>query len=559
MQIVHDLGGIPLRAAYTLIKNISKKKQKDIDAVRPTFVEGAQKQGMTGPQAVELFDLILKFAGYGFNKSHSTGYAIIAYQTAYLKTFFPVPYMAAVLTYESVDTDKVVEYVDECRHVLLPDGRRGIPVRPPDINLSDVGFTVVFDKGESRDASHGHIRFGLSAVKGVGDKAIAAVIVARQQAPGARFTSLLDFCERVPQGAANRATVEALIKCGAFDALHGAPARAALVEALDGALAAGQRAAADRESGQLNFFAGAPAAGAPAQPGPPAAALQLPATPPWSRNDQLKHEKSVLGFFLSSHPLDQYRDTIARFRSATTADLERLGAEAKVVLGGMLTRVRQTTVKNGRSAGQKMAMLTLDDGAGAVEAVIFSDNYAKSATLLETDKVVFLRGRVDRRRERAGLVIDDVIPVEDAPRALTQTVRIILRATPESAGPGPDPALAARLANLKELLRHAALNGGNARGGAAVILELHQAGQVVRLRVERLRIQADLELPERIASVLRLPPDSAAQVCILDGPPRVHVPAAATPAPPGAPTAPPLRRAAGDTPDEEFCASIDRY
>jgi DNA polymerase-3 subunit alpha len=554
MQIVHDLGGIPLRAAYTLIKNISKKKQKDIDAVRPTFVAGAQEKGMTGQQAQDLFELILKFAGYGFNKSHSTGYAILAYQTAYLKTFFPVPYMAAVLTYESVATEKVVEYVEECRHVLRPDGVRGIAVRPPDINLSDVGFNVVFDPGEPHDASHGHIRFGLSAVKGVGDKAIEAVRAARARAPGGRFTSLFDFCERVPLGAVNRATIEALVKCGAFDSLHGAEARAALVEALDAALAAGQRAASDRESGQMNFFGGAPETAAAAAP-VAAPQIKLPTVPPWTVAEQLLHEKSVLGFFLSSHPLDPYRDTLARFGTATTADLEHLGNEVKVVVGGMLTRVRQTVVKHGRSAGQKMAMIAIEDAAGSVEGVIFSDGYAIAAPLLEPDRVVFLEGRVDHRRERAGLVVDKVHRVEDAPRLLTKAVRIILRGGAEAAGGGAGAAT--HLGNLKELLRQAAPNGGNG-GGAAVVLEVHEGGQVVRLRVERLRVQVDLDLPERIASVLHLPSGSAAEVCQLVGPPRVAVPAGKAPTT-AAPAAAPLRRAVGDTPEEEFCESIDRY
>src|SRR5690606_28361892 len=152
MQIVHELGSIPLRAAYTLIKAISKKKQDVINANRDQFIRGAQEKGLAKAQAEELFDLILKFAGYGFNKSHSTGYAILAYQTAYLKTYFPVQYMAALLTYESVSTEKVVEYIDECKRVLLPGGGRGVAVKRPDINLSDVGFTVVFDPNEPRDA-----------------------------------------------------------------------------------------------------------------------------------------------------------------------------------------------------------------------------------------------------------------------------------------------------------------------------------------------------------------------------------------------------------------------
>src|SRR5690606_8729061 len=157
-------------------------KQKDIDKVRPKFVEGAQKQGLSEKGAEELFELIMKFAGYGFNKSHSTGYAIVAYQTAYLKTYFPIHYMAALLTYEAVSTEKVVEYIDECRRVLKPDGTRGIEVKPPDISLSEIGFTVVYDKGQPHDRNHGHIRFGLTAVRGVGEKAITAILKARNDA-----------------------------------------------------------------------------------------------------------------------------------------------------------------------------------------------------------------------------------------------------------------------------------------------------------------------------------------------------------------------------------------
>ncbi|NJL30508.1 MAG: hypothetical protein HC898_02120, partial [Phycisphaerales bacterium] len=260
-----------------------------IDAVRPKFVEGSQAQGLSQKQADDLFDLILKFAGYGFNKSHSTGYAIIAYQTAYLKTYFPVHYMAAVLTYESVSTDKVVEYVDECRRVMFPDGHRGIAVRPPDINLSDIGFSVVYDKDETRDANHGHIRFGLSAVKGVGDKAIHAILEARQKVT--TFTSLHDFCERVPLGSVNRATIEALIKCGAFDALHGTANRAALVESLDAALAAGQRAAADRASGQMNMFGMMEQSATKKSDAKTSAEVVLPKVAPWSPAEQLKNEK----------------------------------------------------------------------------------------------------------------------------------------------------------------------------------------------------------------------------------------------------------------------------
>src|SRR6185295_19260830 len=202
MQIVHGLGGIKLRDAYTLIKNISKKKHDKIEKERPKFVEGAQKQGLTKQGAEELFELILKFAGYGFNKSHSTGYAIVAYQTAYLKTYFPNQYMAAFLTYES-QANKVSEwipYLEDCRRTRFVDAETGaqikvgVEVRPPDVNLSKADFTVVFEEKEPHTAHSGHIRFGLKAIKGSGDKAVDAIIIEREKS-GA-FTSIFDFTER---------------------------------------------------------------------------------------------------------------------------------------------------------------------------------------------------------------------------------------------------------------------------------------------------------------------------------------------------------------------------
>jgi DNA polymerase-3 subunit alpha len=197
--------------------------------------------------------MILKFAGYGFNKSHSTGYAIIAYQTAYLKTYFPVHYMAALLTYESVSTDKVVEYIDECRRVRTPNGRIGIEVLPPDINSSFTDFTVVYDKNEPRDPNHGHVRFGLGAVKGVGNKAVEAVIEARTS--GGPFKSLFDFCERVSSGAVNKSCLEALIKCGAFDALHGTAHRSAMIAGVELAVARGAQEAELRNADDFLFGA----------------------------------------------------------------------------------------------------------------------------------------------------------------------------------------------------------------------------------------------------------------------------------------------------------------
>ncbi len=497
MQIVHELGGIPLRQAYSLIKAISKKKEKVINAERSRFVQGAQEKGLTQKGAEELFDLILKFAGYGFNKSHSTGYAIVAYQTGYLKTYFPLHYMAALLTYESVSTEKVVEYIDECKRVRLPDGTRGIEVKPPDVNLSDIAFTVVYDEGEPHDPSHGHIRFGLSAVKGVGEKAIRSILEEREKE--GPFKSLYDFCERVPLGAVNRSTIEALIKCGAFDEMHSIEQRAAMSAALDSAIQTGQRAAADREAGQLNFFDAMTAqAGPERSEGPDRLPdIQLPTVEPWPTQELLRQEKEVLGFYVSSHPLNEHRDALHRFATCDVAQAKQLAADVPVVMGGMLTRVRPTMVKRGRSAGSKMAMLTIDDGRNTMEGVAFSDTYAECYPHLEVDRVVFLKGKIDRRREEPSIVVDKVIPIEQAPESLTETVKIVVQdPKPRDAG----CTFNGEFARLRELLRQAA---SRASGKAAdVVLQLHQDGKCVRLRLNGVRIGVDRELPDRIDHLL---------------------------------------------------------
>jgi DNA polymerase III subunit alpha len=570
MQIVHELGDIPLRAAYTLIKAIGKKSLAIIQKNRDQFLAGATNKGLSQPDAQKLWDLILQFAGYGFNKSHSTGYAIVAYQTAYLKTYFPLQYMAAVLTYESVNTDKVVEYIDECRRVPLPSAtgepeKRGIEVRPPDINLSDVAFNVVFDPDEPHDARHGHIRFGLGAVKGVGEKAVRAIIDARQK--GGLFRNLYDFTERVSLRDVNRATIEALIKCGAFDEIHGADKRAALVEALDSAIQVGQRAASDRDSGQMNFFGGpaspqtpaTTAATADAADAAPAPEVRLPDVKPWTPAEQLAHEKQVLGFYVSAHPLDQHRRTLQRFANATVADVRDMPAEAQVTLGGMLTRIRPTFTKSGRNPGQKMAMLTLEDSTGSIDAVVFSDAYATYAPLLTADRVLFFVGKVDRRREEPSLRVERIIPVEQATEQLTRAVKIILQSPPPLHGNGnghdraADADTSSRLAKLRTLLNQAAPIGqgaAHAAPPAEVLFEVRQGDIVVRLRENRLRVAVDRDLPQRIKMLLGDVGD-----CELLGPPRRAANGnASRAAAPRMPSGIPMFANNAET-----CTSIDRY
>lgn len=555
MQVVNELGGIPLRQAYTLIKAISKKKEKVINANRAQFIEGAGQQGVKKPQAEELFDLILKFAGYGFNKSHSTGYAIVAYQTAYLKTYFPVQYMAAVLTYESGTTDKVVEYIDTCKRVMLPNGEHGIDVRPPDINLSDVAFTVVYEEGETHDSGAGHIRFGLSAVKGVGEKAIRTVIEEREE--NGPFKDLYDFCERVPLGAVNRATIEALIKCGAFDSLYGIEKRAALCEALEPALKAGQRVAADRASGQLAMFGAAPAEPASAgvsgdQPTPAEAgsAIPLPNIEPWSTKQQLDFEKEVLGLYVSSHPLDEHRDTLGRFATCSIDDCADLAAETRVIVGGMLTRVRKTVT---RARQEPMAMLTIESETGRIDAVTFPRVYETMSRYLELDRIVFLEGKIDRKREEPNLLVDKVIPLEEARDRLTRAVRIVIH---DPTDPAQGSAFNGELKDLHEVLRQAGRTNGNGGAMADVVFELHQGGRVVNFRLNGLRVCVDDHLTQGIRGALRHVSQGTVR-CELVGPPKVRVQsdnrydAAIDDGPKLAMTS--------SVQDGELCASIDRY
>ncbi|MEM9111429.1 MAG: DNA polymerase III subunit alpha [Planctomycetota bacterium] len=515
MQVINQLGGIPLRTAYSIIKAISKKKEKTINAARKDFIKGAKDINKV-PEKLsnELFDLILKFAGYGFNKSHSTGYSIVAYQTAYLKTHFPLHYMAAVLTYEAGSTDKVIEYIDACKKLLMPSGKRGVEVRPPDINLSDVGFSVVYMPGEEQTPSTGHIRFGLHAVKGVGEKAIQSIVDERVK--NGPFVGLFDFCERVDLRMINRSTIEALVKCGAFDSLHGIEQRAAMCEALDSAVKAGQRAASDRASGQLNMF-GQPVGGASA-PGsdgePEKEQVPLPGIPPWNTAELLSYEKEVMGFYVSSHPLDEHLDVIGRFGTITVPQIAALPADTRVVLGGMLTRVRPTVVKNGRSAGQKMAMITLEDQRGKIDGVLFSDAYALHYMHLELDEVVFLCGKVDRRREEPSIVVDRVVPVRQASKQLAEAVKIVIH---EPNGVTRNGESRDQMNKLKELLRQASLRNS---GTASVVFELHQDGTVVDLRLPNVRLSADDNLLHSIRTVLASIPSRTCR-CELIGAPKV--------------------------------------
>ncbi len=403
MQVLNRLGKLPLNRALTLIKAISKKKEKTIEAERPNFLAGAKENGIAEAEAQRLFDLILKFAGYGFNKAHSTRYAIVAYQSAYFKHYHPRQWLAATLTFEASDTAKLSEYLDEA--VTLD-----IPVRPPDINTSEADFTVV---GEA-------VRFGLAAVKGVGSKAVEAILEARREAE--RFNDLFHFCENVDLRQVNRSAIEALIKAGAFDSLGAS--RAQCMGAVETAIQLGQGRAADRRSGQMSFFEAFEETTEAVDAAP--AGPTFPDVEPWTESQLLAAEKETLGFYITSHPLTSYGRELENLSTTTLRRLEEFEEGQPVVVGCMISEVRPTMVKQGRSAGRKMAMLTVEDLTGQCDCVAFSDTYEQTAELLTGGAMVYLVGNVDRRRESPSLIINDVIPMDSAVERLTGQVLLRL-------------------------------------------------------------------------------------------------------------------------------------
>jgi DNA polymerase-3 subunit alpha len=408
MRICNRLGDIPLREAYGLIKAIGKKKEKVINAGQKRFVEGSVQKGLTEKEADDIYELIKKFAGYGFNKSHATRYSFVAYQTAWLKCYYPVEFMAALLTYEIGNTDKVVEYIEECKVM-------GIEVLPPDINESFVDFTVVYNEEHDHRKDSGVIRFGLAAVKGVGEKAVEQIIKARERA--GYFKSLFHFCENVDLRAVNKQVLEALIKGGAFDSSGGS--RAQMMAGLERAMQMGASMQSDAASGQMNFF-GDGGFGA----GDPSDAQSLPDVQPWPEPMMLQFEKEVLGFYVTSNPLSKHAKMIDIYSSANTARLNSKSQGREVIIGGMIMKIRHMVTKNGRNAGAKMAVFELEDLQGKVEVVMFPKKLEQYAELVEVDNVLFVKGKVDCQRETPNILCDELISMEEMAEKFAARVTI---------------------------------------------------------------------------------------------------------------------------------------
>ena len=417
MQIFNQLGGIELASAYKLIKAISKKKADIIAKFKPQFIGGCKDKGISEATAKEVFDLILKFGGYGFNKSHSTRYAMIAYQTAYMKTYHPVEYMAALLTFEAGNTEKVVDYIGEC-------GRMDVKVLPPDVNASGRDFTPVKTKekvkGQRKLVEKDVIRFGLTAVRGVGEKAVETMMVERKERGD--YRNLFDFCERVDPRSVGKSTLDALIRCGAFGSVHAE--RAPLLHALDRAFEVGQQIQADKKSGQTALF------GAPEESASAPTSEALPKVPEFEPSELLRFEKELLGFYISSHPLTEHQIALDRYTTASTREAMDVSEGTEIVMGAMISAVRPKVAKSGRSMGQKWAILEFEDLDGKIEGMCFAECFAdveaRHPGTLKTEQIVFVKAKVDKRRETPCLIVNDVLPVSVAAGKLTTAIKLNL-------------------------------------------------------------------------------------------------------------------------------------
>jgi DNA polymerase-3 subunit alpha len=459
MRIANVLAGFSLAEADVLRKAVGKKDAELIRKELGRFVERAVALGHPKKLADDLATQIETFGRYGFNKSHSVAYSVLGYQTAWLKTYYPAEFMAALLSSEIGSTDKVVQYINEAREL-------GLEVLPPDVNESGFKFTVTGDR---------RIRFGLGAVRNVGRGAIESMIAGRQEKP---YTTLADFAQRVDLRLCNKRVLESLIAAGALDGLNGH--RAQLTHALDEALGEAQVLQQEREAGQASLFGEAVV---PARP----AGTTLVEVPPWSEQERLAKEKEVIGFFISGHPLERFRAEVEVFGSRTTATLTEW-SEHQVTLAAVITQVKRQISKK---TGKEYARLTLEDFHGTAEAIVFPDAWARLNQVIREDLAVLLTGGYsarDRGEDRAPFVVEGARPLEDllASGALGLAIRW--------KAPEAPPA---------ELLQQAVALCSRHPGPAPLYIEWSDGnGERLRARSRRLRVAPDQELVQGLRQLL---------------------------------------------------------
>ena len=455
MRILNRLGGIELASSYKCIKAISKKKLDDIAKYKGEFIAGSQKNGMSEEQATELFGLIDKFAGYGFNKSHSTAYGAIAYQTAYLKAHYPGEFMAALLSCEMESSERIAEHADDAR-------RMGLDLLPPNVNLSDVEFTVVEEveeaqglepraKGQkgkkSRESGVGSrvqdsdssshqpsaishqppqrlfrkIAFGMGAIRGVGDAPVRAIMEERQK--NGPYKNIFDLCERIDPKVLQKGSLEMLIKAGALDCFG--PNRAQHLAAVERAVQAAANRFRDKAKGQRNLF------DAPSKPGAEKVVepeVTLPPLEDIPHSQKLNLEKEVLGFYLTSHPLTEFAPQLTAYSQHQIHDLREMGDGKEVVLGGLIGAIKiASTKKPSRNGHSKYVNFDLEDATGVVRCIMWPEDFAVHGEKVKKDAIVLIRGRTDSKGREPNIIVNKLMTLEQAEKEFTKRLLVKFR------------------------------------------------------------------------------------------------------------------------------------
>jgi DNA polymerase III subunit alpha len=460
MRIANVLAGFSLAEADVLRKAVGKKDQELANREVAKFVERAIAQGHPRGVIEELGRQIVTFGRYGFNKSHSVAYSVLSYQTAWLKAHYPAEFMAALLSSEIGNTDKVVQYINEAREL-------GLEILPPDVNESGFKFTVVGDR---------RIRFGLGAVRNVGEGAIASIIGGRAEGP---YAAVPELVERIDLRLCNKRVLESLVAAGACDSLGGH--RKQMIEALEPALAEAQLLQADRDAGQESLFGDGGGAAVPREP------LALPDIPPWTEAERLAREKEVLGFFISGHPLERYRDEAELFGTRTTATLGTW-SEHQVSVAAVVTAVKRQISKK---TGKEYARLVLEDFHGTAEAIVFPDAWAKLNQTVLPDSALLLTGGYsdrDRGEEHAPFIVESARPLDQLKASGALALSLRWRAPT-----APPP----------ETLKQAAALCSAHPGPTPLYIEWSDGnGEAVRLRSRRVRVAAEEELVRALRDLL---------------------------------------------------------
>jgi len=398
MQAAQLLGGYTLGGADLLRRAMGKKKVEEMQKHRGIFVKGCKAKNIPEAKANQIFDLLEKFAGYGFNKSHAAAYAIVAYQTAYLKANYPVEFLSAMMTNDMSDTAKLSQYIAEARQM-------GIEVLPPDVNESQMYFAPAGKEGKA-------IRFGLAAIKGVGEVAVESILKAR--AEGEPFQTLAEMCERVDGRTVNRKVLEALIKCGACDGFR--ETRATLFAGIDMALTRAAGIIADRQRGQVSMFdmledsSGTPA-------------LQLARLEEWPQHELLAAEKELLGFYVTGHPLSPFAPILEKYSLHTTTALAGLQNRSMTRIGGMIGAIQSGFSKK---TNKPYALVTLEDLEGSVQILCMNENYDKNRELLVQNQALLVIGEVNTSEDKPKIFPQEIMALEEAPRKFTKQVHFRL-------------------------------------------------------------------------------------------------------------------------------------